>query len=209
MLFSKRFRMAVMACAALIIGTVPSVAERIDRGSQTIDGTSVRTIYHERGYAIFENDCGSQRLTQSALQSGAKPTEIIPCPRRTTSAPPPTSPPSSSPSEPFTGKRLWSAVAAGIDDGLITDRVSVGHAKNHDTRAAAERAAVRKCQEDVPSCRVVQAWNAGCYYITVSKNARPVAWGAGPTARAAYEACYERIKSGNCDTQTLGGCYPN
>lgn len=60
----------------------PSFAEWIDEGDQDINGTEVHTtIYHDRGYAVFSNDCGSQRLSQEELEDGAIPSDIIPCPR--------------------------------------------------------------------------------------------------------------------------------
>ncbi len=184
-------------------GISPGSAERIDRGSQVIRGTQVNTtVYHERGYAEFTNDCGTQRLTQSQLQNGAIPNNIIPCPRPSSSTP--------SYQESPSGPRLWAAVAAGIRSGFlgVGSKVSVGLGKNYSTRAEAERAAVRSCEREISSCKVVTAWNTGCYYITVSDNAQNVAWGAGPTAQRAYNACYERVKGGNCKTQTLGHCFP-
>jgi len=208
MFFSMRFGTLVVACAAMMASITTSAAERIDRGSQIIDGTSVNTtIYHERGYAIFENSCGSQRLSQSALQGGAKPTNIIPCPRRSSTPAPLPETPSTS-----TGKRLWSAVAAGIRNGFlgVGSRVSAGHSMNNDTKAEASAKAVRACQKNGVSCSVVATWNTGCYYITVSvDNSNPVAWGSGPTAQDAYNECFKRIKEGNCVTNTLGSCYPN
>lgn len=51
-------------------------------GYQTINGTRVFTqVYQDQGYAVFSNECGSQRLTQAELQAGAIPNNIIPCPR--------------------------------------------------------------------------------------------------------------------------------
>jgi len=68
-------------CAAFLFGAAAG-AERIDSGYQTIRGTRVFThLFHERGYARFSNDCGSQTLTQGQLQAGAIPDDIIPCPR--------------------------------------------------------------------------------------------------------------------------------
>lgn len=196
----------------LYLLVTPVLAERIDRGSQVIDGTRVKTsIYHERGYAVFENDCGSQRLSQSALQRGAKPTDIIPCPRP--SAEPQVSEESTESSddqitEQSPPKRLWSAVAAGFDESRYNRKVGAGHASNHKTRSAAENAAVNACEKLVPSCEVVTAWNSGCYFITVSEDAEPMAWGAGTTGQRAYDECYSRIKSGNCKTRAIGNCYP-
>lgn len=210
MSLQKSWRLLTLGLPLLVATASPSVAERIDRGTQVIDGTSVRTtIYHDRGYAIFENECGRQSLSQSALQGGAKPDNIIPCPRRSATPPVTPAPRQSEQSTPG-GRRYWSAVAAGIDNGLlgVGARVSAGHAENRATKADAEADAVRACEKNVSSCKVVTAWNSGCYFITVSKNSSPVAWGAGPTANAAYQACYDRINSGNCDTQTLGNCYP-
>ena len=190
----------IVTCASL--GSAS--AERIDSGDQTIDGTRVHTtIYHERGYAVFTNDCGTQQLTQSQLQGGAKPTNIIPCPR-------PSSPAAAENQyRPSTGQRLWAAIAAGVDDGLLRSKVGAGFGQDHATRAEAEAAALSACRERVSSCQVVTAWNSGCYYITVSEGSSNVAWGAGPTAQDAYNECYRRISGGNCQTNTLGGCYPD
>jgi hypothetical protein len=197
------------------------MAEWIESGDQIIDGTRVHTtVYHERGYATFSNSCGSQNLTQAELQAGAKPTRIIPCPRRSTNTNPPptrrappayTEAPSDRESPPYHGKRVWSAVAAGISDGFlgVGGKVSVGLSRDRDTKDEAEEAAVTKCEENGVSCEAVTAWNAGCYYITVSDDAENLAWGAGPTAQEAYDACYQRVRGGNCKTQTLGGCYPD
>jgi hypothetical protein len=201
-----------IACAAMAALTMPSAAEWIDSGDQVIDGTSMHTtVYHDRGYAVFENECGSQRLTQSELQGGAKPTDIIPCPRDTADADTssePSAEPSPEPSRPR--KRLWAAVAAGLESGGLFGRahVSAGLSQDKETRAEAEAGAVRACEKNVSSCEVVTAWNSGCYYITVSTDgSNPVAWGSGPTAQDAYNECYKRVREGNCDTQTLGGCY--
>lgn len=191
--------------AVLLAGVSPGAAENIESGYQTIQGTRVYTnVYHERGYATFENDCGKQRLTQRELQQGAIPSNIIPCPR-------PGSQTNTKPSDKSPGKkkRLWSAVAAGIDNGFlgVRSKVSIGLGQDYSTRAEAERAAVKACKKNISSCKVVTAWNSGCYYITVSENADNVAWGAGPTAQAAYNECYRRVQGGNCSTETLGGCY--
>jgi Domain of unknown function (DUF4189) len=201
-----------------LVGTVavatPSRAEWIESGNEDIDGTRVHTtIYHERGYATFSNSCGSQTLTQRELEQGAKPTQIIPCPRRSTNTDPPpyrAERPRDQDSPHAGGKRLWAAVAAGIKDRSFGSdgRVSVGLARDRETRSEAEEAAVRKCEENDVSCQVVTAWNAGCYHITVSEDAENLVWGAGPTAQDAYDECYRRVKGGNCKTQTLGGCYP-
>ncbi len=73
---------ATVGLFSLLAAPPPSHAEWIDEGDQTINGTQVHTtIYHDRGYAVFSNDCGSQTLTQSQLQGGAIPDDIIPCPR--------------------------------------------------------------------------------------------------------------------------------
>lgn len=201
----NKFGALVTFFAIMAAGITPSSAERTDRGIQVIDGTIVNTtIYHERGYAIFENDCGSQRLSQSALQGGAKPTDIIPCSpisNETSNPPAAANPPQ---------QRLWAAAAAGISNGLlgVGSRVSVGLGSDHETKAEAEAAAIRSCQKNGVSCSVVTSWNSGCYFITVSRNANNVVWGGGRTAQAAYNECYKRIDGGNCDTETLGGCYP-
>ncbi len=202
--FKRRGATLAIVAAATFANVSLSSAEYTDEGDQVIDGTRMHTIvYHDRGYAVFSNDCGSQKLTQAQLQAGAKPTQIMPCPRPQASAP-------SSPSAPRS-KRQWAAVAAGLSDGIlgIGAQVSVGLAKNYDTRAAAERAAVKECQKNISSCKAVAAWNSGCYYITVSDNADNVAWGSGQTAQDAYNACYQRVKGGNCKTDTIGACYPN
>lgn len=65
-------------------------------GSQVIDGTEVYTeIFQSQGYARFRNSCGTQTITQRELQAGAKPTNIIPCPRPRGSTPPSYNPPKS------------------------------------------------------------------------------------------------------------------
>jgi len=57
-------------------------AAQAESGYQTINGTRVFTeIDRGRGVATFTNECGSQTLTQSELQGGAIPDQIIPCPR--------------------------------------------------------------------------------------------------------------------------------
>jgi hypothetical protein len=62
----------------------PATAES---GYQTINGTRVFTVIdHASRTATFSNECGSQTLTQSQLQGGAIPDQIIPCPRPAASA---------------------------------------------------------------------------------------------------------------------------
>lgn len=57
-------------------------------GYQVIDGTRVYTeIFESQGYAKFSNSCGSQTISQRELQAGAKPYNIIPCPRSRSSPP--------------------------------------------------------------------------------------------------------------------------
>ena len=101
----------------------------------------------------------------------------------------------------------WGALAAGIEeesDG--SSHVSVGSALNHESRAAAQRAALASCRSTGNSaCRVISTFN-GCGYITLSTDgSRPAAWGSGPTAQDAYDECYKRIRSGNCK-RPIGGC---
>ena len=65
--------------ALVMLGSIGAKAES---GDQEIEGTWVHTVIdHERGVAIFSNECGSQTLTQGQLQAGAIPSDIIPCPR--------------------------------------------------------------------------------------------------------------------------------
>ncbi|MFN0219478.1 MAG: hypothetical protein ACKVP4_11770 [Hyphomicrobium sp.] len=69
---------AMIAVAALIL----SPAAHAQSGYQTINGTQVYTVVNQpAGIATFSNSCGSQTLTQSQLQQGAIPSNIIPCPR--------------------------------------------------------------------------------------------------------------------------------
>lgn len=57
-------------------------------GYLTIRDTRVFVVVDQAaGIATFSNDCGRQILTQRQLQAGATPDQIIPCPRRGTSAP--------------------------------------------------------------------------------------------------------------------------
>jgi hypothetical protein len=50
-------------------------------GDQVINNTPVFTIVMPSlGIATFSNDCGIQTLTQTELQAGALPSQIIPCP---------------------------------------------------------------------------------------------------------------------------------
>ena len=69
----------------LLLAALPfclTILAHAQSGYQTINGTRVLTeIDQSRGVATFSNDCGSQTLTQSQLQNGALPTNIIPCPR--------------------------------------------------------------------------------------------------------------------------------
>lgn len=71
-------------------------------GYEIINGTRVFTVVDQAaGVATFSNDCGSQTLTQTQLQQGAIPTDIIPCPRpqEQRSAPEPTPLPSTEASD--------------------------------------------------------------------------------------------------------------
>jgi hypothetical protein len=68
--------------AIFLLGLAVSDRAMAQSGYQTINGTRVLTeINQAGGYATFSNECGSQVLTQSQLQRGAIPTDIIPCPR--------------------------------------------------------------------------------------------------------------------------------
>ena len=186
---------------AMLFGMVSrGMAENIESGYQTLQGTQVfTTVYHDRGYATFENECGKQQLTQRQLQQGAIPSNIIPCPRPSLNN-------YTTPDQPSGGQQLWGALAAGIDQGIFRSRVSVGSALKYASKSAAERAAVSECRKNgVSGCKVVSTFT-GCGYITTSNNAENVAWGMGPTAQAAYDNCYARVQGGNCFTQTIGGC---
>jgi hypothetical protein len=184
-------------------------------GDQVIDGTRVHTeVYEDQGYAIFRNSCGSQRISQRDLQGGAKPYNIIPCPRprstpRSDNMPPArnTPPAGRAPTAP-SGPRQWAAVAGGIQEGFLglgPARVSAGYGTGSSQNAASNNA-VRACQRNGISCKVVETWNSGCYYITTGGGDR-VAWGAGPTAQRAYDSC-SKHNGVNCDTKTIGGCFP-
>jgi hypothetical protein len=184
-------------------------------GDQVIDGTKVHTeVYEDQGYAIFRNSCGSQRISQRELQRGAKPYNIIPCPRprsapQSENAPPArnTPPARRAPAAP-SRPRQWAAVAAGIQEGFLglgASHVSAGYGTGG-SRNAASNNAVRACQRNGISCKVVETWNTGCYYITTGGGDR-VAWGAGPTAQRAYDSC-SKYNGVNCDTNTIGGCLP-
>ena len=85
-----RVRAVLAALSVLVLGSGVAVAQS---GYQTIQGTQVFTqIDQEAGVATFSNDCGSQSLSQSQLQNGAIPNNIIPCPRPSTAPPPPQQP---------------------------------------------------------------------------------------------------------------------
>ncbi len=59
-----------------------------ESGYQVVHGTRVFTVVNRRGTAAtFSNACGSQTLTRRAIQAGALPTRIIPCPRTGQPAP--------------------------------------------------------------------------------------------------------------------------
>lgn len=71
-----------MGAAAAAIAMLAGGTALAQSGYQTINGTRVFTqIDQARGVATFTNECGSQTLTQSELQGGAIPDQIIPCPR--------------------------------------------------------------------------------------------------------------------------------
>jgi hypothetical protein len=83
-------RRLVLAVAGLMGLVCFADTAEAQSGYQTINGTRVFTeINQAGGYATFSNDCGSQTLTQSQLQNGAVPNNIIPCPRY---QPPPPAP---------------------------------------------------------------------------------------------------------------------
>ena len=51
-------------------------------GTYVIQGTQVQECYSaQNNYVTFSNSCGSQSLTQSQMQAGAIPNQIVPCPR--------------------------------------------------------------------------------------------------------------------------------
>ncbi|OGG42018.1 hypothetical protein A2837_02325 [Candidatus Kaiserbacteria bacterium RIFCSPHIGHO2_01_FULL_46_22] len=200
-MFFRNIAAAASVLLMFIINPNVARAERIDEGWQTIQGTRVYSkVYHERGYATFENACGKVQLTQRQLQGGAIPSRIIPCNKtsnQTTNVPVPQS-----------SGQYWGALAAGISEGFLqASRVSVGSAINYKSKAKAERDALRSCQKNGVTCKVVSTFNKGCGYITTSQDGSDnVAWGSGPTAQSAYNNCYSRVKGGNCDPQTIGGC---
>jgi hypothetical protein len=71
-----------MRAAVAALWIYGGAAAYAQSGYQTINGTRVFTqIDQARGVATFSNECGSQTLTQSELQGGAIPDQIIPCPR--------------------------------------------------------------------------------------------------------------------------------
>jgi hypothetical protein len=193
---------ALIAVIATLLSGAASGAEFIESGTQVIDGTRVNTtVYHERGYATFSNDCGSQDISQSALQRGAKPTEIIPCPRA-----------SAKPRSKGKSKQLWGAIAAGLDEGNLfrRGRVSVGAATNFESEQAASNSALESCRSNgVTSCRVVGTFT-GCGYATTSTdNSKPLVWTTGQDSQEVYQRCYDQISAGNCNHPPIGGCNAN
>lgn len=199
-----RIKSGMFLILAFLAIAIPARAQ--ESGYQVIQGTRVYTeIDHANQSATFSNDCGRQTISRRDLQNGAIPNRIIPCPRESTDTTSPSPSPSPSPTKP--GKRLWSAVAAGIDDGGLFGRkkVGVGLGKNYSTEKEAIARAISECEERVSGCELVTSWNAGCYYITTG-NGGGVGWGAGRTAQRAYDKCSENVT--NCDTQTLGNCHP-
>jgi hypothetical protein len=76
-----------MLCAMLWSAAFTGTTARAQSGAQTINGTMVYTeVDRSRGVATFSNNCGSQTLTQRELQAGAIPSDIIPCPRPSSSS---------------------------------------------------------------------------------------------------------------------------
>ena len=94
MMRGSLFLFLVVATASIGFWPQPG---RAQSGYQVINGTQVYTeIDQAARVATFSNQCGSQTLTQSQLQQGAIPTDIIPCPRPEPEpeiAPPPPPPP--------------------------------------------------------------------------------------------------------------------
>jgi hypothetical protein len=78
--------------SSIILGLIsilalPALSANAESGYQTINGTQVYTVIDRAaGVATFSNSCGSQTLTQGQLQAGAIPSQIIPCPRASSSS---------------------------------------------------------------------------------------------------------------------------
>lgn len=69
----------------LLLAITSGLAHAQESGHQVINGTRVFTqIDHANQRATFSNECGRQTISRSALQAGAIPDQIIPCPRPTT-----------------------------------------------------------------------------------------------------------------------------
>jgi hypothetical protein len=74
--------LSISVLAAILLSYEIVSAENVKSGDPDINDTSVHTtVYFDRGYAIFQNRCGIQTLTQAQLQAGVIPNNIIPCPR--------------------------------------------------------------------------------------------------------------------------------
>jgi hypothetical protein len=87
------FGLGRLALAAAVIVALALAGRAVaqESGYQTIQGTRVFTqIDHAADTATFSNACGSQTISHRDLAAGAIPTNIIPCPRPNSAAPPPT-----------------------------------------------------------------------------------------------------------------------
>lgn len=84
----SRWKFALLAApiltlfSALLMGDLSVSNAQSGCGYRTINGTQVEVCVDlGRGIATFNNNCGSQTLTQGQLAAGAIPNQIIPCPR--------------------------------------------------------------------------------------------------------------------------------
>ncbi|HXR85833.1 MAG TPA: hypothetical protein VN728_02630 [Stellaceae bacterium] len=92
------------AVSVILFGGLQGETASAASGDQIIHGTWVHTDVDEgRGIATFSNACGSQTLTQTQLQRGAIPENIIPCPRP----------------ETLRGAEIWPRVRA-LNDQAVT-----------------------------------------------------------------------------------------
>jgi hypothetical protein len=84
-----------VACVAILFGVfIPaeiSVVQAMEiESDEIIQGTRVHVVLDDQTrLGTFSNSCGSQTLSQSQLQNGAIPSNIIPCPRPGGSSAPP------------------------------------------------------------------------------------------------------------------------
>ena len=178
----------------LCLSLLPAGSAFAQSGDQVINGTRVHTeIFASEGYAVFSNSCGSQRISQGALQNGAIPNQIIPCPRpqqKSTYLPPAQSAPTQSDERPMPPS-YW----ADPPERKSASRPDSSGASKYQQIAPSSSSSDSKLTADQATCKKLTAMANTCL-------------DSMKTAASGQGGSFKDCVALNCSQMTKLGCAP-